>query len=304
MQRAYDDEEPKSDTLKSHMRYHLRSTDQLVEAWTSWHVNYAGHSTNTKEDDQYREELRGRIRYLAAGVGLNATYTCWEWPGTRDLENLLLYNAGIGSSDFGNRRCLRFEKRIANELQPCPQLPDAVAYVRYEVSKQINPPNGKTLVKCEPIACQKIDLKDAGRLWKVLKGAKWQTGEQASNGAELGVDLVIWAPEKVNLVGRIKTILDGFLSSLHHRSEFDQDLDDVIARLVTKYRWEDCQEVRRLLLEKEHAVLGSCRTPRCHIKSKPGSLMWSPDDHRLAHCQVVHETSPDGAWRIEGRLHL
>jgi hypothetical protein len=284
------------------MPYHLRSTDQLVEAWTSWHLNFAGHSTNTKEDDQYREELRGRIRDLAAGVGLNAAYTCRRWPGNRDLENLLLYNGGIRRSDFGDRRFLRFEKRTANELQPCPQLPDAVAYVRYEVSEHIIPSNGKTLVKCEPVACQKIDLEDVGRLWRVLKGAKWHTGEGVSNGAELRVDLVIWAPKKLNLIGRIKNILDGFLSSLHHRSESDQDLDDVIARLVTKYQWEDRHEVRRMLLEKEYAVLGHCHTPRGHSKSKPGSLKWSPDDHRLAHCQVVHETSPDGAWRIEGRL--
>ncbi|WP_143271532.1 hypothetical protein [Bradyrhizobium mercantei] len=282
------------------MPYHIRSTDEFVEAWTSWHVNFSAHSTNTKEDDQYRKELRDGIQHLAAGVGLNATYTCQEWPRNRDVENLLLYNPRISSEDFGNRQCLRFEKRTAAKLQPCPQLPDA--YVRYEVSKQIVPFKGDTLAECAPVACQKIDLQDPGRLWKVLKGANWHTSERGSNGAELKVDLVVWAPEKVNLVGRIKTILDGFLSSLHHRSESDHDLEDVVERLVMKYRWQDRQEVRRLLIQNEYAVLGKCHTPKCHIRSKPGSLMWSPDDHRLSHCQVVYETSPD--WRIEGRLFL
>jgi hypothetical protein len=243
-------------------------------------------------------------RRLPAGVGLNATYACRAWPRNRDLENLLLYNAEISSSDFKDRRCLRLEKRTANELQPCPQLPNAVAYVRYEVSKKIIPSNGNTLVKCEPVAFEKVDLEDAGRLWKVLKGAKWLTFERPSSDTELKVDLVIWGPKKINLVGCIKKILDGFLSSLHHRSESDLDLDDVIGRLVAKYGWEDRQEVRRLLLEREYAVLGNCHTPRGYIRSKPGSLKWSPDDHRLSQCQVVHKTSSDGAWRIEGRLFL
>ena len=275
--------------------------EQFVEAWTTWHLNFPGHATNTPEDDAYRKELCDRIRGLRACGSLRAMYTCLQLPRGRDLENTLFYN--VGPAVFGQRRFLRFERKVAAPPSPPTLLPNSVAYVRYEIGKQ-TAPNGPTLAECEPVDCQKDDLKDPARLWRLFKqNVKRADGVVWERGTAFNAEVVVWAPDDLNLADRAKKVLDGFLSALHHRSQMDSDLDEVVTRIKTRYQW-DRDEVRALLLQNANAVLGHCRVPRPHIRNDPRSLMWSPNDHLLAGCEIVHETSPNGRWKIKGRLFL
>lgn len=283
------------------MRYHIQSSDSLVESWTAHHVPFQGHSRNTAGDALYRAELRAKIRNMSAGDTFSASYACAVWPDA-DVENLLLYNISIGKEDFGNRRDLCFEKRTTDEMPSCSQLPDAVAYARYEIGEQSISMTADTIVSCEPVAYTNRDLKSAGLMWRLFKGAKWHTGGQGDKGAPLKLDVVVHAPGRVNLIGVVKPVLDGFLSALHSRSDQDADLADVIERMAVKYDWQDREEIRSLLLDKRYAVLGNCGTPHRHIAKRPDSLKWSPDDHRVSHCRIRWETSSDGAYRIEGCL--
>src|SRR5712671_3894604 len=110
--------------------------DQFVDAWTTWHLHFRGHASNTPEDNAYRNELCDRIRGLRPCDSLRAMYTCPcpQLKRGRDLENTLFYN--VGPAVFGHRRFLHFEKKVAALPSPPKPLPNAVAYVRYEIGKQ------------------------------------------------------------------------------------------------------------------------------------------------------------------------
>lgn len=283
------------------MRFHIRASDSLVETWTSRHVPFRGHTRNTAADMVYRAALREKIRGMRASSTFSASYACAVWPEA-DIENLLLYNISIGKAEFGDRRSLCFEKLNSDQMPPCSELPDAVAYARYDIGKPSIPIIVDTIVSSEPVAFTIRDLKSAGLMWRVFKAAEWHTGVRHDDGAPLKLDMIIHAPERVNLIGIVKPVLDGFLSALHHRSAADADLPDIIERLALKYGWRDREEIRYLLLDERHAVLGNCGTPQRHIVRRLDSVKWSPDDHRVSHCRIRCEISSDGIYRIEGRL--
>jgi hypothetical protein len=89
------------------------SNSQFVEAWTSWHLHFPGHTrTNTSEDDDYRSKLCNGIMSLNGGGILTARYVCLKFPKRRDVENTLLYNVDQYGSVFGVRCGLRFEGQI------------------------------------------------------------------------------------------------------------------------------------------------------------------------------------------------
>lgn len=111
----------------------------------------------------------------------------------------------------------------------------------------------------------------------------------------------IWGPEPINLADRAKKLLDGFLSALHHCTVTDGDLGEIFARLEARYGWNR-DEMMALLVERANAVLGQRRVPRVHVRADPRSVMWSPDDHRLAGGELRHELTAAGSWKIKARL--
>lgn len=278
-------------------------SEQVVESWTTWYLNFSGHKTNTAEDDHYRKELSDRLSRLRHdNSNLRAIYTCRE-PFRRDLENVLLYN--VNTSVFGFCRSLCFERKCAEPPAPPMPFPGVLAYVRYEVldsrGKIANSSPSPPVLEAGPVSCAEADLKkDAGRVWKLLK-----SNMRCAAGAELApnelfkVDLTIWSPKAMNLATISKKLLDGFLSALHHRAHDDTDLDEVISHMEARYRW-DREQARVLLLDNKCAVLGHHAVPKSGKRSDPRSLVWSPHDHRLVACELIHEELPD--WRLKASL--
>jgi hypothetical protein len=275
----------------------------LVEAWTTWHL-HNGRNPNAEEEKRYRADLRERIARLTAGPSLHATYICRRWPLKADVENLLFYNVRMRQQDFGDRRFLSFERRVADELPACGSITNARAYIRYEVGEHsADPVSGSMIAECEPISCEKRDFNDPGRLWKLSKEAIWRSSKTAWFGGEFKAELVMSGPKPLNIVGLVKKVLDGFLSALHYRREADFDFKELVDRLANKYRW-DRNEVHGLLIQQAHAVLGHFHVPRCYRRDCADSLMWSPRDDLLTFCRIVHEVSDGPDWKLRGRLFL
>ncbi len=176
----------------------VQSDNQVVEAWTSWHLHFRDRS-NTEEDDRYREELQRRLGQLTPGAGLRATYTCQHWPPRCDLENLLLYNVSQSGKPFGKRGFLLFEKRIGKL-----SVPNAAAHIRYKVVGEhgVTPPESRMLAECVTSPCHKVNFGNgAGPLWKVFRAATWRTGEAVWDGhSDFEVHLVVRGPSSFNVV--------------------------------------------------------------------------------------------------------
>jgi hypothetical protein len=289
--------------------YFGESNDRLVELWTSCDLQNEGNN----ESKRYREDLCGRLRQLTAGMGLHGTYTCLKWPQGCDLDNLLLYNVSQSGRPFGQRQFLLCEKKVVGKLPPCCKVPEAVAYVRYEIIAEhgVTPPQGRMLAECETVPCKTVNFGNGpGPLWKIFKEASWRRGKAAWDGAsDLELHLVVRGPAYFRVVKseHLKRVLDGLFSALHYRCQTDTTLNDVVDRIVSQDQelWRqgipwDSNKVRRLLLDSAGAVLGRHDVPRCY----GDGLMWDPKDHFLARCQIVHETSRDGVWTLKGSLYL
>jgi hypothetical protein len=259
-----------------------------VEAWAAWPLPFMNLNAN---QTRYRACLRNTVRKLAPADAICAIYKSkTNAIRSADVENILFSNVGAAPFRDIATRILQFKQTYA-EPPPPPKPVDFETwqYVRYSTEPQDWPI--EPLAYCPRVALSGVrEIRDKAkipRLWSVLKqsivkvpGSKWVPCNP------FGVQFRISAPAtcRLNLADIVKPIMDAFISALHFYQGGQLDaVADRIAKLLAK----PVEDVRRLLLDEDHAMLGPRAVP--HLRGK--GLQWSPGDDFLVAGELAREIS-------------
>jgi hypothetical protein len=288
--------------------YHIISQQHRVDAWTGWHLPFRHnegkrHRLHDCPYCGYRVGLCGAIQKLLAQGNISSLLAMYTYraSGRRqaDLDNLLFFNVDPTFKVFGTAiRFLRFER--VDSPVPMPPTPlrfTPLVHVRYEVGQE-SPVfrNGRTLAQSDSVSCDRTDLNDTARLWRLLKHSI-SPADGTQPLVKFKVQLMISANYPLNIVKTSDTLIDGFISALHHRSEGDNDLDEVVEAIRKNYPW-DRNEIRSLLLKQ--GVLGHCLVPRRNIAKNACSIKWHPHDDLIVACEVIRADADN--LSIRGRI--
>jgi hypothetical protein len=271
----------------------------LVEAWTARRLAYQSPSQAT-----YRDQLGKAIQSLAPGEGLRATYISDQVTPNVDVENLLFYNVGTARFRALATQTLRFDR--IQGAPPRPQIPldfEPRHYAKYQRDARNNPfpyIQGAMMASCPPVVLKGMrDLRDKSklaRLWWSFKTDLVKTTDGIDRRSDrFVVQIRLAVPEKwqLNLAEVVKPLMDGFISALHHYE--GRHLNDVTARIAMLLD-RPVQEVRDLLLDDRHALLGPHAVPN----PRGEGLQWSPADQFLVAGEVLRETSATPDLTVRG----
>jgi hypothetical protein len=277
----------------------------VVEAWADDYIRF---ERRPPWQEHLRDEIRSRCRQLDPSDGwvLHATFFGDKHPNA-DVENYVLYY--IDSFRAAGRNGIRFEHGAA--VPPAPDGTDYPYCYRYELA-----PWSGTFSDWQPVrklaSFDWINLdsfdgeKKLAKVWLALSRAlargEVEVFETASPGTPFAVRVELRPPHGRKPVwgNLVKEIFDGVICAFQAHIDTG-GLDGVVERLGN-YLPADPQEIRRLLLDQNWAVLGAV----LRLVYPFGSgVKWDPADHWCVAGELL-AAEPDefagSGWAIKGDL--
>lgn len=289
-------------------RWHVDGPMNDVAVVQAWADDYIRSERRPPWQVDLRNEIRGRSRQLKPSDGqvLHATFA-GDKPPNADVENLVLYN--IDSFAAAGRNGIRFEYGAA-----VPPAPGDIEYTfgyRYALASR-----GAGFVDWEPVRklasfdwihLAKFDgEKKQAKVWlevsRALARGEVEVFESAAPGTPFAVRVQLSPPyQRTTVWGNlVKEVFDGVICAFQAHI-VTGGLDGVVAQLGT-YLPAGVEEIRRLLLEQQGAVLGA--VPRL-IRSYRAGVKWDPADHWCVAGELLpaERDAPTGSgWAIKAEL--
>ena len=222
-----------------------------------------------------------------------------------DLENILLYNVGIGKFKKLCQQGFLLERSFQSGPYPPGGFKNYPHYQRYEVTSPRQIPIywdvGKMLASWKDISLVKLtsDTKPH-EYWKAMKENDVTILTDEAYGGYFGLDIQITMPKRkgFNLVAVVKPMLDGIIAAFHvHRGDQTELVSDRLARVLSV----DTSFITKLFLDGSYGVLGE----RALLHQFQNNVQWNPADDKCVAIKVTckndtNETLP----RISGCLYV
>lgn len=252
--------------------YEIDSNEERVAFWLCQRLPY---KNKAESYEKFREPLRLLKENLTAlrcpdGRHLEAIVYSTS-TDLFDLENVLFYNVDSGPFSHLLRRRISFSRR----WQPPPLSPkghDYPYFAEYRIvdTKPLHHRDGVRATFDWP---KKLSVKTDLAWWSATSALKSAFVDIEDRYA---LDITLEADPRMKLtVGKLKSLVDGLISSLH----FDREpTNEAVNKLAAKNRWS-VDEIRRRLMEPPNPLLG----PRKVFKFKRG---WNPADDRCDSCNI------------------
>ena len=284
-------------------RYYISPTSvpTSVEAWSSVRLPF--------EPDgwlrDFRHELQTAIRTLdpQPATCLHAVYTS---PSNDrcDIDNVLFYNLSPATFVHAMGSGVRFERVIASP-PACPtpiasDRPLVLHHYRYAFAPcdtfwQSWRPN-TTLATWE-IVLESNDLDGCATLWRAMKqGSVKALAKRASGNDPFGLMITLAGPKRSTsrLQARLKPLLDGIISALHH---YDREPPTEVCQRIAGPLNRGNSTVRDWLTDDESSVLG----PRPLVHLFRTGVQWNPADD-ACYAGDIRITETTGPLTLRGEV--
>ena len=229
----------------------------------------------------YNRKKQGAILYdeirnmsLSAGEMLRARFY-GKTPKGADLENVLFYNIGSGCFTKLIQNGVIFEEMLKNDFELLVNTGmianDSCVY-EYNLGVQ-SISWGSPIATC---ICGEILGKTVSETWREIKNAGWKICVSNPLPTRIYLDIKITACKGELTIDRIKHMLDGIISSLHHYTNFTQQEEFFLTQLLNC----SSQELTSKTILDERKFVS--------IKPSNSNLKWNPADDRevLKGCRI------------------
>lgn len=217
---------------------------------------------------------------------MRATY-CSDVQALCDLENILLYNVGIGNfkqlcqQGFLLERCFQSAPYLPSGFNVYPH------YQRYEITSSMQHPVfwnvEKVLSLWEDILLDKMTSEiKPHKYWKAMKENKVTIFTNEAYSGFFGIEIQITMPKrnKFNLAAVVKPMLDGIIAGFHVHNGMETEL---VSRRLAQVLSVDSSFVTKLLIDGSMAVLGE----RDLLHPFKNNVQWNPADDKCVAIRIT-----------------
>lgn len=269
----------------------VRTSDTGVEGWAAAPLPFEPKGAML----EYRQALRRALGQLAPTEDrvLHGEYASAD-PRHCDVENLLLYNVGVGAfSHLGAEEVV-----LTRSWSPPPVPPGAPTalthYHRYDIDgPRSSIPSAPPLATLAPTGLR-LPVRVETVWYDIRAGGRMVGGGVGAN--HLDVRLNIHRPPaeaRPAMLGMVKAVVDGFVAALH--SHDGSRLDVVTERLGARLG-VPAERVGELLVANPAGVLGARRL----LWPFGDFVQWNPADDAIVRLQLTTTTS--SSWLLSGTL--
>ncbi|WP_194840956.1 DUF6946 family protein [Filobacillus milosensis] len=281
--------------------YYIKNTsnshNQKVELWSTKRLQFE--PKNWMKD--MRNDLKNELKQITSTENgtLYAMFCTNDNKSWFDVENVLLYNVGVGAfSQIGDNNFI-----IEQSLENVPHLnnsPKFNHYHQYNYGKDFDLYWQKDDVLATWRDMKLSSLKDKPHeYWYQMKLSNIETYAKSLNkNSKFGLKLNIGVPigKNVNLTSVCKPLIDGIVSSLHCYS--GEDIDEVSKRLGVQLDIAE-SHIAEMLLEEYNAILGSHNVVRRFQKG----IQWNPADDFCFQIAIKTFDSNETNFKINGEIY-
>lgn len=178
--------------------YDISSTPSLVEAWSAKRLPFEPKGWLR----ELRTEIGEAVRQLKVTDGdlLHAVYGS-DLRDPCDVENVLLYNVGLGCFREAGRNGIRIERAFKASVPPEPLAGDQIHHWRYAVGPAEASfqtwARGRTLANWTEVPCPPLRETKVAAVWRALKVASVVVdGHRAQSTRAFGVRVVVGVPPR------------------------------------------------------------------------------------------------------------
>ncbi len=269
------------------MHFGVEGSRTSVSAWSDTRLPFEPHGWQT----QYRQELREALQALRPrpGEGLLAEYFSPDRAFV-DIENLLLYNVGMGvfaPLTTAGLTCRRDRSRSKRHE------------VRYSTVEPLPDPGTGPLIGEVAVDVGMSVPRTAGQWWATFREAAsllgrvdGHTGADAQRSA-FAADIVLAGPAPQRMTSLLKPLLDGLISAFHAHDGSDQPVlpGRLTALGLPLNAWQ-------LLVQEDTNCLGRRRL----LRPTEAGIAWNPADDRCSAFRIRAQTS--SRWSVTAQLRL
>lgn len=234
-----------------------------------------------------RNELRAALGRLVPTGTLAATYTSAA-AGLCDVENVLLYNVGMGAFAALGKRRISLTRR--HEMPPG----ELQHHHLYRVADPNPQPSTGRLVAEATFALPVRKAMTASMVWLAARPAIITSCVSLTLDLALAVRLFAPATSHLTLPSTMKPLLDGFLAACHRHDGSHRGT--VVRRLAARLEYE--AQALESLLHDGAAPLGE----RGLVHPWGDSVQWNPADDRLTAIDISLEDAAIEDIRCEARV--
>lgn len=265
-----------------------------LAAWTDFRLPFQAKGAAA----EFRGQLQNALTTLVAPPGslLRAEY---GGPADRfdfDVENILFYNVGQGLFSHLANEGVQYEHRVV----PPPSAPEGEQrphYTQYVVAAsfaeltQWKPlPGGQTMLTDIPLSYG--DLSAPWLVWRRMEEHLDQVPHPAAPvyDGRYALQITLRTPgnKTFNLVGKLKPLLDGVVSSFHcAQGPLTSELATKVAGQLKQP--DQSEQVQQWLRRPGPFVISKKAAVQLYAKS----VRWHPDDDRLVAATVRRCISPE-----------
>jgi len=282
-----------SDTVGSSAAdgFEVRAGPELVEGWAPRRLPFEPEGLML----DYRNALRDALGRLHPSRVLYCAYTATD-ASRCDLENVLLYNLGLGA--FGHLDVSEVVvERFFAAPPACPDgLIEAEHHHLYQLISRLTPPGSAVVARWPPTDVDPPWTVD--RVWSALRQSVQPLVAADPSMARLSLEVTLEHPPGSRhrpALSAMKAVVDALIATLHAHS--GSHADEIAARLSARLHRAEAGIVAELM-DDSAAVLGRRRLLWPYRRF----VQWNPADDCLDFIRV--SARPGEAWRIGGRLQM
>ena len=275
--------------------YKLQATPHSVDLFSSKRLPFEPKGWVKAMRDGLKRDLKGLDCHR--GELLDCHFISCD-RGFFDFENVLTYNVGSGAF----KHLATQEVRLTKHHRAPRRSNDGVLYpYHHHYGKQrLETPLPQWC--SSPAASWSFDLprtlgpiKTHDYWWAMKNGDVSVAKEGSLAGSRFGLVLTLQTQRQVNIVGKMKSLLDGIVSALHfHEAEVNPDVLTYLSRELGRNE----SEIAAALLDRSMAMLGGTDLVRPYRQG----VMWYPQDDLCEGIVIRSAVVSDQAERCWGEV--
>ncbi len=251
-----------------------------------------------------RNDIRTAVGSLKRGPNdvLHTTYSSSS-NDFCDIENILLYNVGVGHFSRLATRGIRFERSFIHPPPPQP-LPAQQLHHHHYTSANANRGFlhwrvGQTLAQWTNIELPELtSAMKIEPIWYAIWLGPMQILHMPTQELKrFGVSVTIITPsgKTINIASLTKPLIDGLVAAFHVHD--GQNVKQISQRIGDRLGVNP-DTIERLLSRKERAILGR----RQLVWLRSSGVQWNPADHYCLAAEVLADSHRSSQWLISGTL--
>lgn len=116
------------------------------------------------------------------------------------------------------------------------------------------------------------------------------------NPLEFGLSITLEVPVKQNIVALMKSLVDGIISTLH----FQRSVDQIALNVISAKKNIKRDFLQRLFNKKDYSVLGERKV----VSSYRSGIKWNPEDEKCTCVNLKQVTNTSQKFKIYGEVFL